>query len=66
MTIATLISESIHLGLAYSFRDIVHYHHVGNMIACRQTGSGELAESFTFRSTESRQRKRDTGTGLSI
>ena len=27
MTMATLIKESISLGLAYSFRGLVHYHH---------------------------------------
>ena len=29
MTKATLIKENISLGLAYSFRDLVHYHHGG-------------------------------------
>jgi hypothetical protein len=27
MTKATLIKESIELGLAYSFRSLAHYHH---------------------------------------
>jgi hypothetical protein len=27
MTTATLIKENISLGLAYSFRGLVHYHH---------------------------------------
>ena len=27
MIIATLINENILLGLAYSFRNLVHYHH---------------------------------------
>jgi hypothetical protein len=27
MTTGTLIKESIYLGLAYSFKGIVHYHH---------------------------------------
>ena len=27
MTKATLIKENIYLGLAYSFRGLVHYHH---------------------------------------
>ena len=27
MTMATLINENISLGLAYSFRGFVHYHH---------------------------------------
>lgn len=26
MTVATLIKESIQLGLAYSFRGLIHYH----------------------------------------
>jgi hypothetical protein len=26
MNVATLIKENIYLGLAYSFRDLVHYH----------------------------------------
>ena len=29
MTKATLIKENIELGLAYSFRGLVHYHHGG-------------------------------------
>jgi hypothetical protein len=29
MTTAILIKESISLGLAYSFRGVVHYHHDG-------------------------------------
>jgi hypothetical protein len=29
MTKATLIKENIELGLAYSFRDLVYYHHGG-------------------------------------
>ena len=29
MTMATLIKESIYLGLAYNFRDMVHYHQGG-------------------------------------
>ena len=27
MTMATLIKDNIELGLAYSFRGLVHYHH---------------------------------------
>jgi hypothetical protein len=27
MTMTTLTEENISLGLAYSFRDLVHYHH---------------------------------------
>jgi hypothetical protein len=29
MTVATHIKENIELGLAYSFRGLVHYHHGG-------------------------------------
>jgi hypothetical protein len=29
MTKATLMKENISLGLAYSFRGLVHYHHSG-------------------------------------
>jgi hypothetical protein len=36
MTTATLIKENIQLGLAYSFKGLVHYHQGGNMAACRQ------------------------------
>jgi hypothetical protein len=31
MTAATLIKENISLGLAYSFRGLVHCHHGGSM-----------------------------------
>lgn len=35
VTTATLIKEDISLGLAYSFRGLVHYHHGGSMAVCR-------------------------------
>jgi hypothetical protein len=57
MTMATLIKESIYLGLAYSFRDLVHcqsswqetQQHGGRQ------GAGEGADSFTSRSAGSRR-----------
>ena len=37
MTKASLIKDNISLGLAYRFRDSVHYHQGRNMAASRQT-----------------------------
>jgi hypothetical protein len=38
MTKASLTKANIYLGLAYRFRDSVHYYQGRNMVASRQTG----------------------------
>ena len=47
MTMATLIREDIELGLAWSFRGSVHYHHGGTWWHAGRRGAGEVAESST-------------------
>ena len=60
MTKATLLKENISLGLAYSFRGSVHYHH-GGMHGGWQAGrhgAGEGAERSISGSTGRRKRQR--------
>jgi hypothetical protein len=58
MTKATLIRESIELGLAYYFRCLVHYHH-GGECGSMQGGTGATAENYILTS-------RKSNTGLSM
>jgi hypothetical protein len=43
MTMATLIKENISLGLAYSFRDSVHYRHEGKQGGAQSDMALELS-----------------------
>jgi hypothetical protein len=57
MTTATLIKEGIQLGLAYSFRGLVHCNHGRFMAAADRISAGELAENFTMESAGSGKRE---------
>lgn len=46
-TKATVIKESVYLGQAYNFRDLVHHHHAEEQGSAQADGAGELAESST-------------------
>jgi hypothetical protein len=54
MTVTTLIQKNIPLGLAYSFRGLVHYPH-GEDNEGRH-GARKDAESFTSEFTSSKER----------
>lgn len=53
-----LIEKGIYLGLAYSFRGLVHcYHAREHWQYTGRHGAGEAAESSTYKSSGSRKRK---------
>ena len=65
LTLTTLIREDISLGLAYSFRGIVHYLMAGSMVAHRQTWCWRRSWEFYIQSCR-QQEERGIRTGLSF
>jgi hypothetical protein len=55
MTIAILMKENTELGLAYSFRCSVHYHHIGKHGSVQAESAGVAKSSISSSKAHRRQ-----------